>query len=450
MLDISFLKQRNALTGTEYLDFQDKSFFNDLTLIFLKYGKDVKDYNGMATEIERCIEKHTGLKTLTFEFTDGWAVEMDAAALTPNQAISSRWRNFVNPDEILKQSSLMKWFKSNKDKIFTGWVDKRTARFEGDFKTLPVTIKFGKDLLTKLGEEAKFEEMAACVIHEVGHIFGACLTVTNLAYDSMITMISISLMSKAEDPNLKVSIVNDTVSLLDIKENRDKEDIQIKSPVELSLFLSKSLKRRDQRRNLSLGIQDMNCESLADLYCSRMGCSLALIKVISEINKINHQEHWKLIFKTFALAVFFKILTFGTLFFAPGIAVLFAFLEVYFFVIFSIFFLGYIFNSFFGGYVESADYDTDYRRMRTSLQNMISELKNINMTREQKIELIGDIENTIKLTEKMKPIFENGMLKRIMGWISNTSDFKYRQMEQYTNEIMNHPINVLNAKLDIL
>lgn len=455
MVDISFLKSRSNTAGLEYLDFQDKTFYNELVDVLIRQGKTVKPEEEEILGSKLCdvIVKHTGIKTLTVSWDDiSGVAAVNTGWFSPNSVLNSRLMDTIDVKETMKYSNLAKWFKENKKKIFTGWVDHKTGRFEGDFQTLPIGMVLARPDITKFLSDGLFGEIAAVLLHEVGHIFAAATTLSETAHDAFITRISVEAMAETDDPDLKVSIINDTLDLLEIKENRMKDDVEITGPIQLTLYLSKMLKRRNTNRSLSLGVQDISCESLADVYAIRMGAGLSMIKSISKFQTEVSKTQWLTLLKFGLMAILFRVLTIYALksgFIIIGSITLFSFAICYYLML--VLFIGMVINAFFGQYMDYARYESDYRRIRTMMQQMILELKTRKeIPRDDKLQLINDIENAIKIADKNKPLFEGGAWKRMMGWLQSPSDFKFKQMDEYTKEVMNHPINVVNARLELL
>lgn len=468
MIDIDFLKNSKIITGNEYLDFQEKTFFIKMTdcIENLETSKDgegnpvLTNFDDFRKNMKELIFKYTGIANLEIATTDIPNAWVDVGLYSPNNPLigaqGADYIDLLGNLELSRDMSLYKWFTGNKGKIFKGWVDTSTGRLEGDFQDVPAQLTIGKGLFdiftttnSKLSKREKSEMTAAVILHELGHIFSNALFSYQSSYDSFILVAAVKCLSNVKDKPIKVSIINDTAKLLDIKNaSKYSSDFELMDEVEIVATFSKMMNRRNTDRALSLGITNYDSEVYADIYAVRMGAGYELIKASYNFKPYTNISFVKAAASLCIPAILLNIASILTATSGGFLHGLIAQIAFSFNVALCGLLISFVIFNLYSNYTTHGPYETNYKRLRTMMQNLILELKsNTNLTSKQRNELISNIMEAEKLVAKTKGILEDTAWSRLMGWITSPSDFKYKQLEQYTAAVMNHNINLTNERL---
>ena len=166
------------------------------------------------------------------------------------------------------QSTLGKWFQQNKNKIFKGDIDYTTGKVSGAFAEVPVKLyinrfvkeTFPPEYLEKY-KTSVADVMAACVVHEMGHIFGGCMMVMETAKHHIGMRPAIEPLQRVERTEERVVIIKNAAALLDLDDIKDKDALAIAEgkgeKSDYLLYFTKMINNRNTNRCLSLGVPQM-------------------------------------------------------------------------------------------------------------------------------------------------------------------------------------------------
>ncbi len=438
MIDISFLTPRQNLGGLEFMDFQNGNLFKELTEVFENHiNKGI--LSGACEEyLKPIIFKHTGFN-IGIEISGEGNLCIDAGYINPNNVF-----NISGIEDYLakSESTIGQWFKHSQNKVFKGEIDYSTGRVSGAYSELPLTVRINKDIdaFISLKDLAKLkgtsaEALAATLIHELGHAFGGVMMIHQSVKDNIIINAAIKALTNDKYTQDKVTVYRDTFALLELDGNPKDAD-SLKTEQEFILYFSKMVGNRNAKRALSLGVPQMSSEVIADAYSVRMGCGKALLVGMSALFiRSRESGNRAALIMAGVMALYFLA---GT----GGIAIG-AMLPVF------VIFFGIIkLLMWFGGNT-SGDYNTDYRRLMNIYQEMILKLKvDKNLSPADKKKLVNEIDMCIALTDSQKPFFEGTVIQRIAGYITDGRDFKYKDIEHYTQSLANHKVNTLSSKFE--
>ena len=189
----------------------------------------------------------------------------------------------------------------------------------------------------------------------------------------------------------------------------------------------------------------MTSEVLADTYAIRMGFDKGLLAGLHSLyvtNKISIRNG------SFALgAIMTSIVAISNLHIAVAIgSVSIPILGAMFLTLSSILWTMGYFNSKVSG-----TYNTDQRRFEDAIRQLIAKVKvDKEMNDLDKKELINLIDESLKINEQLKPVFNGTAFGRFTGWLVAGADFKNREFEHYTQALANNEISLLGAKLSNL
>ena len=448
MFDIRFLSP--PVEGMEFIDFQNTQFSSELVTLL---GQHIVYENekpilkpSVEEELYTIINKYTGFDNIELELVDWGNLAVDVGYFSPNHILNSKLAEQYLP---LKETTLNRWFASNKGKIFKGSIDYKTGKVDGSFKTLPVKLIINKDLSATFPQKyldkykvTVSQVLAGCVVHELGHVFGACMTLYETAHDNVILKSAIVGLKESERTEDKVIIIKDAAKLLEAYDKDDKEIVKLvenDNQNEYLIYFTKLLEQRNSKRSLSLGVPRMTAEVVADAYAVRMGFDKELIAALGVLYS---QQFIQIMVGSLYSAM---LMTLFGLISAPGMMVTLGLSGIGFVILISWAIgtiVGYI------GSAYSGDYNSGFRRYEDAVRQLIAKFKedkSLNST--QKAELIKQLDQYLVAAKKLKPIFEDTAFYRLMGFIQAPKDFKYTELEHYTQALANHEINVLGEKL---
>lgn len=455
MLSMSFLTNRAPVGGLEFIDFQNDDFNNKMSG-FLEQNINS---NGVLSKdavpgIKSIIEEFIGFRNLKIELTEKDNFSVDVGYFSPNHIL-----NNAGLDGVIRttESTLYKWFVANKEKVFKGHVDYRTGKVHGGFKDLPITLKINVNLRDTFPEEKikKYDiplsgVLTGALAHEMGHCYGGCALMATIAADNVIGKAALDYYKSKETPEERVVVLQDMSALLDVQPAKLSElqaVSQSKDDGTLIMYYNKLVNQRNTSRALSLGVETMTTEVIADVYAIRMGCGKEVVAAISAlidhgcIATVTSAFMAGIAYTLFAAAVMFPQLMLMLMTGIPvtvlGVGALF------------IFMLSFILAYFLPGF--SGTYNANHRRFEDAVRQLIAKLKEVkDMPKAEKDTLVKDIEQLLEVSKLVKPWYEGTFVKRIVGWMFNGGDFKKQEHEHFTQALANSEMLVLAERLKTL
>jgi hypothetical protein len=447
MISMDFLKHK--VSGMEFIEFQNSDFYNKLS----SYLESQIDADGIlsresAKGINPIIAEFTGFKNIDIKFEEWGNLSVDTGYFSPNHVLNN---DLV--DEMLKttQTTLYRWFVQHSEKLFRGSIDYKTGKVHGSFQTIPVTMRINKHLNLTFPPDkvSKFGVplhgiLAGAIAHELGHIFSGCMMMSTVISDNLTAKAALRFYRTAHTDEERVVVLKDISSLMDVPKAKQAELQKLaQDPDDKALFLyfDKMVSQRNMRRSLSVGVERMSSEVVADMYAIRMGCDKGVIAAISILT-----DHGciQTVVSSLMVACLFSILMIPSmLMLTLQTGTITAALIVGFVMFIFIFLMDY----FGKGY--SGVYNSDHRRFEDAARQMIQKLKEDKITpSSQRATLIKEIEDLMTHAKTLRPWYESTVLHRFMGWVFSQADFKLQEIEHYTQAVANHEINVLGAKLE--
>ena len=453
MISMDFLTR--DVSGLEFMEFQDTDFYKKLSTHLEGYidasGVLSKDCAKGTSEL---IAEYCGFKNIKFTFQEKDNLAVDVAYFSPNHVLN-------NPlvDELLKSTNttLYRWFKQSKEKVFKGTIDYRTGKVAGSFETIPVelfinknlNVTFPNDKIDKFGVPLA-GVLAGAIAHEMGHVFGGCMMLLTVCSDDLLAKSALRHYKAANLPEERVMVLRDVASLLEVPEPKlDALRELAQNPDEqiAQMYFNKLLTQRNTQRSLSVGVERMSSEVIADMYAIRMGCDKGVIAAIGIL--VDHGCIKAFLNSLLTAVVFYVVAGFLG---APFIVALSA-TGVSFAVLngFGYLFLAFMFVTDYFGKGYSGAYNADHRRFDDAVRQMIAKVKEDKRVRgSEKAVLVKEVEHLLEINKQLKPWWDNTVIHRMMGWVFSQGDFKLVEVEHYTSVLANHELNLLSGKLSAL
>lgn len=287
------------IISLESIDFQGESLFLKELALTLKEMKGMKqsavDESNHGGRLSAIIRHHTNMN-LTVSLGD-----QDPCVEIP----------MVNKNNVLINSFIRNWFNSDvglkmignaEDGVVRGKVNMKTGKVSGVFSDIQTTIHMPVVML--VGTKYTEQEIAAIILHEVGHIF----TYFEFMSRSMTTNQALAGMAKALDGSGDIKerevifmTVKKTLGLkdLDTAELLKSNSNKVAEMVVLTNVVKKS------QSELGSNVYDFSSwEYLADQYAARQGAGRHLVTGLDKL----YRGHFNISFRSLPTYLAFEAL----------------------------------------------------------------------------------------------------------------------------------------------
>lgn len=270
----------NPRLALEQVEFQDGSFFRELTAVFASLRKlkvkQVPD-SGLYETLSTVIRKHTNLNVVTVDSPFGPAIQVPPVdrnhPLVHNHGM--KLLSNASGKELLRQAA---------GGQALGEVNLRTGRVGGFWAELPASLLMPATLVSNK-ELFTPEELAAITLHEVGHYFVYCEFLTH----TLTTNAVLQEMTRELDGTN--TLKERQVVLLAVKDALKLKDLdaqllaQTRNGKVIQAVVLTSVEKR-LRSELGSSIYDFKgFEALADQYASRQGGGAALATALDKMHR---------------------------------------------------------------------------------------------------------------------------------------------------------------------
>jgi hypothetical protein len=453
MLSMSFLTQPRE--GLEFINFQSDDFYVKLSG-FLE--NNINNTNTLSKDsvkgIKDIIEEFTGFRNVKIELVEEGNLSVDVGYFSPNHVLNS-----AGLDGLLKstETTLYKWFVQNKNKVFKGEVDFRTGKVKGAFCDLPITMRINVNLSDTFPSD-KIQKynvsiagiLTGAIAHEIGHCYGGCALMFTVAADNVIGKAALRFYQGKASPEERVVVLQDMSAVMDLRPDKQAELQELAQNSDehtAIMYFNKLVNQRNTTRALSLGVEQMSSEVIADVYAIRMGCGKGVIAAIGVlvdqgcITILLDMFTAGIVYTLFTSALFFPQLVLMVAAGIPGAAL--ALGGIFIFVLTLI--LAYFTPGF------SGVYNSNHRRFEDAVRQLIAKLKEVKgMPANERTELVADIEKLLEINKAIKPWYEGTFVKRFAGWMFAGADFKKQELEHFTQALGNNEMIVLAERLKSL
>lgn len=164
-------------------------------------------------------------------------------------------------------------------------VDLKNGRVGGVFSSLFSTIYV--PVYTVADENITTEELAAGLLHELGHIFSVFETIAETVAINMVVNSAVSAAQEDKDPVRTYKLISDSYSTLGMSpppaEVTENVDPRVLTPVLLSTMFSELKKIRSVSGAHEHDARSI--EAMSDQYCVRHGASIYLASLMHKLGK---------------------------------------------------------------------------------------------------------------------------------------------------------------------
>lgn len=281
----------------EMIGFNVKSdFYKEMILEVGKLRTNLKDYGkelGRGKEvlyapISATIEKYTGISVSSYLVPNSYGIS--PAVIPPDL---DRNNPLLHPlkTEVFKNDQLNKQLKKNKTGILEGTVNFETGRVGGDFSKVTSTLIIPNMILsTKTFTD---EEIAAMLLHEVGHIFSYFMYLNKVVTVSHVLDQLTNKLNEIEVESEKINLIKETNELLNVDTLEAEDLIKIKDGERISTVIVSEVAKERLSYTDTPVFDFRTWEAISDQYASRNGASVALATGLDKIYRLfNHAAYW--------------------------------------------------------------------------------------------------------------------------------------------------------------
>jgi hypothetical protein len=435
---------RMPLLSTEAIHYQDTQTFKELELAFrdIMFSQGPGAYEEQKRKNEQLIEaivRNRFNANCSISFGDNRPCVQIFDEYHNSVLVRNDWREFF-----AAQLNFTKRFVGGSGGVKAG-VNIMTGKLSGLFSELPFTIYLPDLLLKRNGRsqdgwsvptrnKLTSEEMAAVVMHEIGHFFTYCETFSR----TVSTNQALAAMVKELDGNYAIDkrevVIARTVDDLKLKD----VDVKALAKIDKRSILETAIVTEVaelSRSELGISIYDSTAsEQLADQFATRFGGGVHLITALNKIHDLFGGTNAT---TSTPLFIFSQIFSIALMFIPP----------ICFFMI-PINIIGIL----VGGFGDDGDntYDTPEVRFRRIKQDTIARLKNRAISAEEKKRTLADLEAMDKAMEGVED------KREWREYIATTIIPVYRRyrktkmLQQQLEQLANNPLFVRAAELSVL
>lgn len=429
----------------ESIDFQDGTLFNQLTALIEDIMDDAElakldDKNffkqNKLVEIEKLFKKVTNLSFVLTPSFNGPAIMVP---MVNNNHIffDDQFRTAIEvygkPDGFTGHQDIDNLMYAMKTSLLKGEIDLKKARVSGVFAEIEVKLLMPKADFRKKGTFTA-QEVAGVILHEVGHMFTYMEFLSRCVSTNQVLAGLVRATDKSMPADKREVVFAKGAELLSMTKEQQQAALNAKSQAEVCCIVLDAAMQKSVSE-LGVSIYDsVSCEYLADQFATRMGGGRYIVSYLDKLNKL-----------------------YGAAPSAP---------DSYFVSVFKVVLMlvGHIFMAILSGgvwllfialIIACADksnniYDNDaFRFTRIKHQN-IERLKNPNISKEEKANLVEDNEVIEKIGKYYKD--ELNMLEKIAYYLkpSYRNAHKYELLQKDLEKLANNNLFQMSAKLSLI
>lgn len=270
-----------GLYTPEAIAFQDTSFLEQLADIFAAHRSDPEvDQDELGTKLEVAIKKRMGLN-IDIVFSDfGFYCMMPE--LDRNNPLM---KDYFDQHLQSSKASISAIRKAG-DKTLKASVDLQAARVYGWFADMaPVEIGISPNEIFNTGH--KFEmspkELAASLLHELGHLFVFLEFFVRTRTTNQILAAAVRELDETTDFEKRSLVIHEAGTALGVKLDLDADELSNKKTETIYTVMISSYKRAIVSQNPLAGYDITTAEALADQFSQRFGAGVYLVTTLDKL-----------------------------------------------------------------------------------------------------------------------------------------------------------------------
>lgn len=394
-------------------------------------------------ELSEVIKKHTGI---TFEFEDssgGLAVYVPRLDQTifDRDVVLNYKKSMI--DEFELHYDLKRVLNALGKDVINGTVDLKSSKVTGVFADIKCKMFLPRAYI--YWRAASNEELAATILHEIGHVFTSFEYLTRSASTNQALAIMLRVMDQSigfEDRRIVFSKAKVILKLDDeayslIEKEPDPKTVAM-------VVISNAVKR--SKSELGKSVYDLtSCEYLADQFATRHGAGKHLVTFMDKMGVYDNSKSTVDYFG----AIWGRVFGLSLLIAIPlgSIAALTAS-----FAIISVIWTTIGLSSVNTQRDLSDEYDNDYSRFSRIKHQMVQRLKESGVSADEKKMLITHIEEIDPIIKKNLSDTNVKLRNKIAMFFSSEHkrDFEYMKLQKDLELIGNNDLYVMSEKLKLI
>lgn len=274
----------------ETISFQNDRFFRAMTEVIEQFRGSNTPTN--VTELELAVAKV--IKDNTNINVDAVVADLPFGVEVPRlDKNSPLLEGYGWKDESLSKQSLSDIRKNSKKEV-RGYVDTNAGWVDGYFANLPPvklilnrSMIFGNpDRLLKIFDGAKYtsREIAACILHEVGHVWSFLVFLVRFRTTNQALAAMSRELDATTDFGKREIIIKEASNLMDLSEV-DAQNLSTKNNTTIYTVIIGTLARKNRSQSGTEGYDINSFEALSDLFATRHGAGKDLVTGLDKLYK---------------------------------------------------------------------------------------------------------------------------------------------------------------------
>jgi virulence-associated protein VapD len=437
-------------SALESIQFQKTYLFNDLvtTVKALRaLDKSISDkafyYTKEMTDITDVIKKHTNL---TFRVIDGRSLHVLVPRLSQTIFDNShylKWLEEVNNKEIDLSGDLRRVLAALKTDSIEGSVNLKESRVDGVFAKVLCHLGLPRKLINY--GTISDEELAAGILHEVGHVFTTFEYLSRTATTNQALGIMLKTMDGTDSFSDRKIVFTACRDKLKLSEDAYKliENEKDKDKVTMVVYNDRITHAKSE---LGFSVYDsVSCEYLADQFAARHGAGKHSVTLLDKLISADMPNE---------SSSYFTVLLGTTAVVCASFAVLGSVVTVLLILVSLVYTVNKgVDDSISNTYLDLHDvYDNDYIRMSRIKHQLVQRLKESNVDKEERQTIVNYIEeiepvikkyvnkDNLKLRNKVAFFFRPGYKRA----------YEYTVLQKELEALGNNDLYVMSEKLKLI
>lgn len=261
--------------GLESIKRQDNALFDALTECMrkLRNSGDFSTTSIKKSLVSQVIKEHTGLN-IVFYIEPGFTAHIYPCRMLPQHVFQPGGYGNSLSNQIIDVTKT----------ALRGTVDIVNVRVTGIFSEIASELFIG----TALFEPglATDRQIAAVVLHEIGHAFTYIQFISTIAFGSLVVQQTVNNIFLTDDYQTKKICIKTADEILGVESDNRIEDWIDTTKENLEVILVTRLYSSLKSRSSTSYYDVRNCEQLADMFAAKHGAAVELAKFNYKVDKI--------------------------------------------------------------------------------------------------------------------------------------------------------------------
>lgn len=431
----------------EAIAFQGTAFFEALTEAFARLRVAARKREGTSPStlkegkaLREVIRQHTNLSVTLMPQQEDVTAGILCPRLSNGHVFDSvfGWNDATDSSWNADAHTLLKKYK---DGFAKGMVDIRQNRVDGIFAEIPYQLYLRDAFI--LGELMTEQELAAVVLHEIGHAFTQCEYINRTVATNQVLADILNAKNAGQESKISTIIVR-LASEEQLTAKQKDALLACKKPQD---YVITAYAVADERCRSELGYsvyESTSCEQLADLYATRCGAGRHIVTALHKLNQVvfgGYENKSKLarvaasLFSFLLCTTYMGLLTGASwgIITTPAIGLIIG-------IGVGVLFTAMVFK---GGLnrLDYALYDDTVARFDRIKHQLVQQLKDWSLSRKLTASVLADIEEIDKIIEPLRATDEGAREGELSHYLALFFSSTYRK--KYDIELLQKQLEAL-------